>query len=109
MGETMANVITRTTSGVLGRSALWLGILAAVHYLVGFALLVWVWPGDVVVIGITTVLSYVLPVAGVVLGHIARRSEGPRTASTVGLALSYLCLVATVVPLIAEVVILWQR
>lgn len=96
----------RVTTGPWGRSALLLGILAVTQYLVGFVLLVWVWPGDPLVIAITTTLQYVLPLAGVVVGHLARRREGSGVASSTGLVLSYLCLLAAVVPLIGDLVAL---
>lgn len=104
MDATTATEAARVTSGVWGRSALLLGVLAVAQYLAGFVLLVWVWPGDPLVIAITTALQYVVPLAGVVVGHLARRREGPGVMSTTGLVLSYLCLIAAVVPLIGEFV-----
>lgn len=87
---------------MLGRASVILGILAILNSVVGFVLLTRVWPGDSLPIGIVTTLHYVLPLAGVVMGHMARRREGPRTVSTVGLVLSYLCLAGAVVPLLLD-------
>ncbi|WP_394554757.1 hypothetical protein ACDF64_08255 [Agromyces sp. MMS24-JH15] len=83
-----------------------LGVLAVAQYLVGFVVLVWVWPGDPLVIAITTTLQYVVPLAGVVVGHLARRREGPEVISSTGLGLSYLCLAAAVVPLVGDLIAL---
>lgn len=83
--------------------ALTLGILAFVHSLASFVLLTRVWPGEPLPIGIATILQYALPLAGVVIGHGARRREGPRTASTIGLVLSYLGLAGPLVTLLLDV------
>lgn len=76
-----------------------LGVLAVVSYAAGFAVNR-AWPGDPLVIGIATTLQYVLPLAGVVVGLVARRREGPRRESTLGLVLSSLCLAVAVVPVL---------
>lgn len=82
------------------RGSLVLGVLAVVTYAAAFVAVAHLWPGDPLVIGIATTLHYVVPLAGVVVGHVARRREGPRRESTLGLVLSYLCLAAAVVPLL---------
>jgi len=82
------------------QAAFVLGVLAVAAYGVGFAVVSRVWPGDPLAIGIATTLQYLLPLAGVVVGHLARRREGPRRESTVGLVLSYLCLAAAVLPVL---------
>ncbi|QHC60395.1 hypothetical protein [Rathayibacter sp. VKM Ac-2760] len=91
---------TRQTGRGWTRASLVLGVLAVVSYAVGYLAVSRVWPGDPLVIGIATTLQYVLPLAGVVVGHVARRREGPRRESTVGLVLSYLLLAVAVVPVV---------
>lgn len=92
------------TSFPLSTVAIVLGVVAAFVALVGWLPLMVIAPGDLAVIGVVTVLSYLLPVAGVVVGHVARRREGARTRVTVGLALSYGALAVAVVPLVIDVV-----
>lgn len=82
------------------RASLVLGVLVVVSYTLGYVAVAHVWPGDPLVIGIATTLQYVLPLAGVLVGHVARRREGPGRESTVGLVLSYLFLAVAVVPVV---------
>ena len=82
------------------------GILAVAQFGLAFVLLRWVWPGDLLAIAVLTVLHYALPVVGVVLGHVARRREGPTVLSTTGLVLSYLSLAGAVVPVLVGLVAL---
>ena len=95
----------RPTMRRRGRTALALGILSVLHYAIGYALVAWMMPGDPVVIGITTALQYLLPLAGVVAGHLARHREGRTSTSTVALLLSYLCLLAAVVPFLLDLAV----
>ncbi|WP_291036379.1 hypothetical protein [Herbiconiux sp.] len=88
-----------TTSRPLSTAALVLGIAAAAVAALGWVPLTLA-PGDPVTIGVVTALSYLLPLAGVVVGHVARRREGGQVRATVGLVLSYLALAAVVVPLV---------
>ena len=85
------------------RASLVLGVLVVVSYALGYLAVAHLWRGDPLVIGIATTLQYVLPMAGVVVGHTARRREGPRRESTVGLVLSYLVLAVAVVPVVIGV------
>ncbi|QHC64483.1 hypothetical protein GSU69_18545 [Rathayibacter festucae] len=82
------------------RASLVLGVLAVVSYAIGYLAVAHLWRGDPLVIGIATTLQYVLPLVGVVVGHVARRREGPRRESTVGFVLSYLLLAVAVVPVV---------
>ena len=95
---------TATTSSSLSTTALVLGIAAALVAAFGGLPLAVIAPGDPVLIGVFTALSYLLPVAGIVAGHLARRREGGRTRAAVGLALSYLALAVALVPLVAGLI-----
>lgn len=82
---------------------MWLGISACVLYVASFVAVARIWPGDALVIGIATTLQYVVPLAGLVVGIVARRREGHRVMSTTGLTLSTACLLAAVVPVVIDV------
>ncbi|MBB2975682.1 hypothetical protein FHX49_001248 [Microbacterium endophyticum] len=90
-------------AGPLSKGAFVLGALSALNYVLGTALLSWVLPGNTVAIAIATVFQYLLPIAGIVVGTLARRREGPHRAAKIGLLLSYLCLAAAAFLLIIEV------
>lgn len=92
-----------TTSRPLSTTALVLGIAAAVVAALGWVPLTLA-PGEPITIGVMTALSYLLPLAGVIVGHVARRREGAQTRATVGLVLSYLALAAALVPLVVGVI-----
>jgi hypothetical protein len=106
-GTTRTTGYTDTTrsSRPLSATALAVGIAAAALAVLGPVVLRWLVPGEAAVIGVVTALSYFLPIAGVVLGHIARRREGARASSTVGLVLSYLAALSAVVPLAVDLVV----
>jgi hypothetical protein len=82
------------------RAAFVLGVLAVVSCAIEYLATAHLWRGDPLVIGVATTLQYVLPLAGVVVGHQARRHDGPRWESAVGLVLSYLFLAVAVVPVV---------
>ena len=104
--ETLSNRSTPSATRSLSRAAFWLGVLAAVSYVLGWILVAWVLPGNVFVIGLATVLDYLVPIVGLIVGHVARRREGRERASTVGLVLSYLFFAAAVIPLLLAVLVL---
>ncbi|MDJ0376429.1 hypothetical protein [Cryobacterium sp. PH31-L1] len=94
---------TRTTNSH-SSVALGIGVAAIVVFIVGSILLALL-PGNLVVIGVVTVLCYLLPVVGIVVGHNARRREGPQKASKFGLILSYIAFGLVVIPLLFDIVV----
>ncbi|MBA8817484.1 hypothetical protein FHX48_002589 [Microbacterium halimionae] len=92
-----------TNAGPLSKSTFVLGALSALNYVLGTALVSWILPGNLVAIAIATVFQYVLPLAGIVVGTMARRREGQHRASKIGLLLSYLSIAAAAFLLIIEV------
>jgi drug/metabolite transporter (DMT)-like permease len=97
------NVAVSTSSRPLGTAALVVGLAAIVVASFGWVPLVAA-PGSLTAITVMTILTYLLPVAGVVVGHVARRREGRSLRALAGLVLSYLAAVVVVAPIVVGLV-----